>query len=400
MRTLFTLFCLSLLFDTYAQKLLKGVVIDADKNVPVPKASIFLSNTSVGTSADTEGKFELSIPAGKYDLIVSSIGYQTHNQPVSGTEVQDFTTIKLKEKAPELEAVIIEPFEKDGWRKWGTWFIENFIGTSKYSKDCRIRNPEVLKFRNSRRTNDLTAIAIAPLVIENKALGYRITYQLESFRYDFTSRYLVYTGYPFFENLEGGERKRRQWEQARNDVYDGSLLHFMRALYRNQIIQEGFEMRRLVKKPNTEKQRIRMVYKTSRRVEESGRMISTIKKDSSAYYDHILAQPDYTDILYKEIIPGDSIAYGVDSTTAEMAFPDYLLITYPHKPVPPEFKRLYPKSGDVLQSEITLINHNPIAVLSNGSYFDPADLLSIGFWAWWEKTATMLPFDFKPTVRR
>jgi hypothetical protein len=47
-------------------------------------------------------------------------------------------------------------------------------------------------------------------------------------------------------------------------------------------------------------------------------------------------------------------------------------------------------------SEITLINQRPIAIMSNGSFFLPNDLLSSGYWAWSEKIATMLPFDYKP----
>ncbi|HYO21332.1 MAG TPA: carboxypeptidase-like regulatory domain-containing protein [Flavisolibacter sp.] len=220
------LLCLFLLNTSAAQKLLKGVVVD-EKNVPIPKASVFLNNTSIGTTADNEGQFSLNIPAGKFELIVSSIGYITHNKSVNAAEVADFLTIQLKIKAPELETVIIEPFEKDGWQKWGRWFNDNFLGTSEYGRECRIKNPEVLKFRNSKKRSELTVIAIAPLMIENKALGYRITYQLENFRFDFKTRYLLYAGYPFFENLEGSNRKKRKWEGGKRKC----LLRFHASLY-------------------------------------------------------------------------------------------------------------------------------------------------------------------------
>jgi hypothetical protein len=109
-----------------------------------------------------------------------------------------------------------------------------------------------------------------------------------------------------------------------------------------------------------------------------------------------MSQDDFINIIGKSILPGDSIAYAVDSTIAGMAFEDYLLIIYKNKNVPVEFMRMFPKGSNAMMSEITLINNKPIEVLSNGSYFNPQDLLSTGYWAWWEKAATMLPFDYQP----
>lgn len=396
MRILLTGFFILLIQFSFAQKRIKGVVLDAEKNVPVPKASVFLNNTSIGTTANEEGQFELSVPAGRYDLIVSSVGFNTHNQTLNSTDADDFLTIKLNIKTPELETVIIEPFEKDGWQKWGRWFIENFLGTSSYGREAQIKNPEVLKFRNSKRNNELQVIAIAPLIIESKGLGYRITYQLENFRYDFKSRYLLYSGYPFFENLAGSDRKKRQWEKAREDVYYGSMLQFMRAVYANTIKEDGFEVRRLCKTPNPEKERVRTVYRSSRKTDANGMIISTINRDSSDYYNEVMQQEDYQSRIGQHLLVGDSIAYGIDSTIAGLFFTDYLLVTYKHKKLPAEFRQLFPRSGNEMMSEITLVNGRPIEVFGNGSYFNPEDLLSSGYWGWWEKMGTMLPFDYTP----
>ena len=397
MRHLFLLLCFIMPEFLYAQKLLKGFVVDAEMGAAIPKASVFLNNTSIGTTANDEGRFSLFIPAGKFDLIVSSIGYATYSQSVTSTEINDSTiTIRLKLKAPDLETVVIEPFEKNGWEKWGKWFTENFLGTSEYGRDSRIKNPEVLKFRNSKRDNGLTVIATAPLTIENKALGYRLTYQLENFRYDFRSHYLLYSGYPFFEPMQGSDRKQRGWEKARQDVYYGSTLQFMRALYRNKLLEEGFEMRRLQKIPNAEKERIKMLYKTSRKPDEHGRLYFDLNRDSTAYYDRILHQEDYKNVIGQHLLPGDSIAYAIDSTVAGLDFSDYLLVIYKHKKVPYEYSQLFPKSGDAMMSELQLINGRPVEVLANGSYFNPEDLLTSGYWGWWEKLGTMLPFDYQP----
>ena len=400
MRVFLVFLSLFFLQTAFAQKRIRGVVLDEEKNVPVPKASVFLNNTSIGTTANEEGQFELSVPAGRYDLIVSSVGFSTYSQTINGSDAADFLTIKLKIKTPELEAVIIEPFEKDGWQKWGRWFNENFLGTSSYGREAQIKNPEVLKFRNSKKNNQLQVIAIAPLVIESKGLGYRITYQLENFRYDFKTRYILYSGYPFFENLEGSDRKKRQWEKAREDVYYGSMLQFMRAVYSNTIKEEGFEVRRLYKTPNPEKERVRAVYRSSSKANANGMIISTINRDSSDYYSEVMRQDDYQNRIGEHLLAGDSIAYAIDSTIAGLFFTDYLLVTYKHKKLPAEFRQLFPRSGSEMMSEITLINGRPVEVFSNGAYFNPEDLLSSGYWGWWEKMGTMLPFDYTPSEKK
>src|SRR5688572_8604479 len=111
----------------FGQKMLKGIVIDAISNKPLPSVSIFLNNTSIGTKTDDEGKFQLWIPQGKYEMIISSIGYETFITKIVANEESDFKRIELKLKSEELENVVIESYEKDGWKKWGQSFIDNFI---------------------------------------------------------------------------------------------------------------------------------------------------------------------------------------------------------------------------------------------------------------------------------
>ncbi len=375
----------------FSQALLRGWVRDENKK-PVPNASVFLSNTSVGTRANDEGYFQVHLPPGRYDLVVSSVGFETHAAPVSANVAIDTVYITLKIKAPELEHVVIEPFEKNGWEKWGRFFTENFIGTTTNAADCRILNKEVIRFRHSKKTNELTAIAMEPLRIENKALGYMVTIQLENFIYTFKKNYLVYIGYAYFQPMKGNAAKQRRWEKARYDAYHGSLMHFMRALYRNKIIEEGFEVRHLNKIVNEEKKRVQAIYANAPRTPGGVRAAP----DSLEYYERILSQKDLFDKIGREKLPGDSIAYAYDSTTAVLEFPDHLLVTYTKSYAPIEFRRLYPQGNTSMTSELTLINELPVLVEASGNYYNPADLLSKGYWAWSEKISMMLPFDYKP----
>ncbi len=151
---------------------IKGQVMSGTTGSPLSNCSVFINSTSKGTVTDEEGRFELSnIQDGKYELIVSSIGYETYVQPFSGAQLPLGLTIRLKEKATDLSSVTVEPFETDGWEKWGKTFMDNFIGTTEYARQCTIKNKEVLRFRFSSKKNILTAIAYEPIIIVNKALG-------------------------------------------------------------------------------------------------------------------------------------------------------------------------------------------------------------------------------------
>ncbi len=397
-RTLLFFLLLIISFYTGAQKLLKGAVVD-EKGAPVPKASVFLNNTSVGTTADEGGKFALYIPQGKFELIVSSVGFVTANQSINAVDVPDFITIKLSIKAPELESVIIEPYLKNGWQRWGQFFLNNFIGESDLAGDCKIINYDVIRFRESRKSGEITATAPEPLLIENKALGYRIRYQLESFTYTQKDHYIFFTGYPFFEKMEGSDHKQRNWAKARGEAYYGSQLHFLRSVYLNKVLPEGFEVRRLQRIINSEKQRVKALYKGQMvTVTDNGnsKQVKFQHSDSSSYYDDILSQPDYKERVGATILSGDSIAYAIDSVTAGLDFTDYLLVIYKNKKVRPEYLRQFPKNSPTMMSQLFLLNQLPIQVQANGMYYNPADMLTLGYWAWSEKICAMLPFDYKP----
>jgi hypothetical protein len=176
----------------------------------------------------------------------------------------------------------------------------------------------------------------------------------------------------------------------------------MRAVYRNKINEEGFEIRALKKIPNKEKQRVKLAYSSNmHKVKNSNgtTTIAHINKDTADYYDRILKQGDYIDILAKNLLAGDSIAYAVDSTTAGLEFKDYLLVIYKNKFAPMEYRQQFPDNGAAMMSQITLTTGNPVEIEANGSYFDPINLLSTGYWAWSEKIANMLPFNYKPSKR-
>jgi hypothetical protein len=296
--------------------------------------------------------------------------------------------IELSAKAEELQTVIVEPYEKDGWEKWGKFFTENFIGTSDNAKDCKIKNYKALRFRNSKKKNQLTVTADEPLIIENRALGYKIQYQLEGFSYGFKDNMLLYFGYTLFDELNEGAAKKRELKN-REKAYNGSIMHFMSSLYHNHLAEDGFEVKRLVKTPNLEKERVKKIF--------AGQGLSKQSKDSSEYYEHILRQPDMLEEYGKPLLTADSLLTKADSINKRLYFNDYLYIVYKKEKEEPEYlQHIHENRQPFYQRSVVFLpNGNGVLMDVTGNYFMPQDFMSYGYWSWSEKIATMLPLDYR-----
>jgi hypothetical protein len=408
MRIVFVLFVLLYSFQlSFAQPALRGKVIAGDTKQPIHLANVFLSNTSIGTVTNAEGVFVLDrFPQGRFDVVVSCIGYETYVTTIQYAQLPANIEVVLKPKVNVLQEVVVEPYEKNGWERYGNFFIENFIGTSALATDCKLKNPETIRFRYNKKENILRAFADEPIVLENKALGYILHYDLKVFEYNYNTRIFYFQGYPLFEDIQT-DRKRllNRWEKNRSEAYYGSMMHFMRSLFRNQLVENGFEVRKLIKVSEEEKKRVRSIYNSRTYINGSGNIVvndsllGNGNKDSADYYRKVMRQPEKMAVLINQILPGDSIAFAIDSFTAGLYFDDHLQVIYKYKQVPIEYVRMnslsvQPKTP--IMSEIFLPKKNAIAVLANGSYFEGIDLISSGYWGWWEKLATMLPFDYKP----
>lgn len=381
MKLLLLLLSLMGLQHGFAQGVISGQVIDTETRQPVVATSVFLTNTTIGTIADAKGNFSLTIPPGKYDVVFSSIGYYT--RVISTTSADSFAIVKLTARPKLLEDVEIR-FEKDGWQKWGKFFLENFIGTTDLSEDCQLKNPEVLRFKHDRKKGELEVIAREPLIIENKALGYNVRYQMENFIYEFRSRQLYFDGFPFFEEMKGGSGRQKRWTANRLAAYEGSMMHFMRAVYRNKLAEEGFEVHRLKKIKNMAKDSVRK------------RIASGSSFSINVGGENILSQPDMIDVMSRQLLTGDSIAYAIDSVTVVMEFPDYLDVMYTKRKAPVKYIELYPKATRDMISQVTLNDAPAVNIQYNGTFSPTTGLLSLGYWAWREKIATLLPLNYKP----
>jgi len=400
MRSLLILLSILIVSAGHSQYVITGRVVQDKSREPIAGASVFISNSTKGTVSKADGSFELAdVPTGNHDLVVSSIGYATIVYSYKTQDLPLRLEVQLKPRVTELASVTVEPDEANGWAQWGQFFIENFIGTTANAELCKLKNPKALRFKRSKKNNTLTVIADEPLIIENNALGYTIQYQLEEFSYDFNSRYLVFLGYPLFQDMDGKDKQKRRWADHRVTAWNGSIQHFMKSLYNNRLAEEGYDVRRMVRLDNTEKKRIRGVYKS--RVEAARAKHETITLnfgDSTAYYDRIMRQPDQFDKIIPDLLTADSLLTPAGGEMKTLFFNNYLDITYKKEKEEDRYLRssMQQRAPYFQRSTIFLPALDVISIDSMGNYSPILGVMSFGYWSWSEKISNMLPLDYIP----
>jgi hypothetical protein len=374
-----TLLTLSRLSAQSPGSTLSGSVRDSATGKPIPGVSVFLNSTSKGTVTHDDGAFAIyGIPPGRYELIVSAIGYATLVSEISTHHLPTSLRINLHTQASELAAVTVEPYLKNGWKKWGKLFWDNFIGTTENAADCKIVNKDALRFRYYLKSRKLTVNAVEPLIITNKALGYNLEYRLESFSFDWTTNIISYYGYPFFREMPTDDSGRQQkWESNRRYAYLGSMMHFMRSLYQGHLQQDGFIIEHEIQVPNIEKQRVKSIYIPNVTKTDS------IPIDTLHHYWEVMRQPDY---YVQKVKTYDNLVSINPDQTRSFYFTGDFTVIYGNGHLGIAYT----------ESSLELMYPTPIEIEENGSYYPPETLLSKGNWAKTEKIANLVPRDYYP----
>ena len=217
-----------------------GVVRDAEGG-PLPGVSVYLSGTTRGAAADREGRYRLgAVEPGRYRLVASLLGYTPAVQAVRLAPGAALTLdVVLTPDTATLAPITVEAQADRRWQRHLDRFRRALIGESSNADSTRILNPEVLDFRV--RWGTLTATARAPLVIENRALGYRLHYDLQAF--EASAGEVRYDGDEVFEPLvPASADQAMRWAAARWRAYRGSAPHLLRALLDGTAEAEGFTL--------------------------------------------------------------------------------------------------------------------------------------------------------------
>jgi len=235
-------FLLLLLFIQKAlSQTITGQVTDSQTNEPLPFVNVFISNTTKGTQTDIKGNFTLKLQTSGYSKVVASmVGYKSFEQEfvLRPDEVRRLT-IKLQTDTKFLNEVKISGKRDKQWKRLYKDFEREFLGRTKNARNSKILNPFQIDI--NRKKQVLTANALQAIEIENKALGYGISYQLESFQVTGTS--YEFSGKTLFKLLPTTDDLQTQtWDNNRNQTYRGSLRHFLKAVANRKSHQEGFRV--------------------------------------------------------------------------------------------------------------------------------------------------------------
>jgi len=153
--------------------------------------------------------------------------------------------IYLQAQLYELEDVSIRAKSLERKRKRYLKLLkEEFIGTTANAYGCKILNEGEITFNYDSDDDTVKAYALAPILIENRALGYKITYYLDKFEYYKGTQATFFSGNIIFnEDLTDDETQPQLYKSRRKYAYLGSRMHFFRVLWSGQLKSSGFEVK-------------------------------------------------------------------------------------------------------------------------------------------------------------
>jgi len=158
---------------------IEGTVYDSKTKESIVGAVIYLHGTSIATTSNVDGNFRLVVGSIiNTTLVISHLSYESLiiEKPFEHRE----KTFYLREKMNVLaEAVVVaDRFSRvDKMRV----FKEQFLGTSVAGRSCVIVNEEDIILNYDHATNTLFGRANHPIIVENRYLAYKITFDLHSF---------------------------------------------------------------------------------------------------------------------------------------------------------------------------------------------------------------------------
>lgn len=382
---------------------IQGQVIDGKTKNAIEGASVFLEGTSIGTSTSTNGSFQLTLNVQGFNkLVVTHLGYAPYTIHVSQIKAGEPFIITLKEKDVELKEVSV--VSRDVNRPENLrLFSKALLGTSSAGMDCKIINPEVIGFRREYDANKkliLKATADAPILIENKTLGYLIEYT--SVDFTLSSTQVSFYGYPYFKELTGKNgQTTKKILNARKKAYNGSTMHFFRSLFKDSLVSEGFVVNQikilndsvLFHEQSIDTTAFNPKGTPKKRVIEVNmynviRDLSFTRKEGY-HLQQTNAIMDLTPNMNKT------------GNKASLTLFEPIEICYIKAGEEPEYTMNHPFMGKFVRQQkmqTTLIRllDDVLDFDSNGLIFNPTGMTTIGYWGF-KRMGDMLPLNYTPT---
>ena len=213
-----------------------GRVYIVGTSTAITNASVYYNASTIGTATNNTGDFILTEKADHIPIIASCVGYTT--TVINDYDVKKFLNIYLTPKPQVLHTVVIG-YDGMSRKEKEKIFLKEFLGTSSFGKGCTITNLKDVELTYHKKTKTLIANCDTPLQIDNKPLGYRISYFLQEF--EFSPPNIRYLGnYIYKDNFLSSEQN--VVSNNREKAYKGSRLQFIRALWAGKLEEKGFKI--------------------------------------------------------------------------------------------------------------------------------------------------------------
>jgi hypothetical protein len=377
-------------FAAYSQTItISGKVTTSVSHEGIGKVNVFLSNSSYGTETLEDGSFMLTgVKPGQYSFVASSLGYQDYTQTILVGKDPINLTIVLLPKVNQLRGVVIA--SNADWKKNWEEFKKAFIGTSENAKDCVVVNPHVVNIVNSNRRHILEAWSDDFLVVDNKALGYRVKFLIDTFSNNGITGIISWQGKAVFQDLPGSAEQKKLWKLRRQQTYYGSSRDFYKSLYSGKLTEEGFVIKRLHRELNPERPQEGLILQKIKQFRGNNRdsLNFWIGKENLSKYYH--------EYLSKEPLQ----PYQVFTNTNKpglfvISFTECLYVIYTKKHEETDFKDLY-RPLDMENFETSVLTlMSPYAVFDMNGVISEGAPLNEGTWSK-AKLAELLPYDYSP----
>lgn len=388
------------MLSAQAQIKIRGSVVTKAKK-PLIGASVYINGSTLGTSTDYLGEFELLVDKGSYEIVVSYVGYKTirYALEVLEEEILNFTLLEDKNLLNEIVISNQKKIRKSKRKSYLKLFRKNFLGESKYATECQIVNESELKFSYNNKTKTLKAKASQPLRIINPLLGYVIYYDLIKFEYSINLSY-TYKGFVRFEEISGSDKEKATWIENRKQVYLGSSMHFFHLVINERVRKEKFTVDLISRAPNPK-------YPTTEEIEKANEISGSRARYKRFYLNgKIIENPKEfaIDVFKRAKLPRLDITvldenmklfrYGFyDSRNVFLKFSNYLRVTYDGLP-----DKKFNSEGSSSEYQVSIIRskRDQIILKKPGYSLNPGDIYLEGYWAF-KRVGDLLPFNYRPT---
>lgn len=297
-------FLFSIPLLVFGQVDLQGIVLDSLNKEPIGFATVFINGTTKGTTTDLEGGFflkNISIPA---EVIITHLSYGTQRIYINSLNPNPLKVELGTNNISLPEATIAD---KNLRQKNIKEFKKLFLGIDEWGRTAVLKNEDALIFHRSfterkmmirdsirslirrgienriavvhwkeagenivlnlknisRWNNDSTNIIIKepifkvtasqPLIVDLPRLGY----ELQVTQLNFTAEYIagnagsVILGYFYYQPYDATRKSKiKKQQKNRKAAYYNSRQHFFRALYANQLEENGFT---IIERPSNKK---------------------------------------------------------------------------------------------------------------------------------------------------